>query len=1167
MACGVLHRDMNRDSMNPVWLLVVAAAGLLYVRTGSAPPITPTALSARAASRPKTEPAPLDVPPGDYVRLLVILRDLASAQQLVPEVVIATVPAPGITQVGWLFDSYLDATLRAAEAAGFLLYRYTLPTAWSRAAQKDDRGGKDGAEGDSGRSRLKNLGLVVLVKRAPPARMLGLFLVGESPTSGIDGEAFQEALRQTRDWHRGRIRVLGPTFSGSIFSLGQAIDRWEGRHFRVVSGTATSRANRERLEGPRQGRVTFQATVLPDDVVQRALQDYLARSGVAFDKMAFLIESSTGYGQGLVESAGTDSTPRLLLEFPASLAQARNAYEREMPKKEQPGSDTPEGVRRILELSLEDRGNAPRDVVAPLTPMSAFSVDLLLSNILSTLAREDIRYVGLYATDTRDKLFLARKIHEYAPDIRLFTTESDLLYTHPDYLEYLQGTIVASTYPLTAKSQLWAVSHDAGAPRGDRRNTNRQLLLVRQFGSSGAEGVFNAALALLGERGKLEDYGSPCFRGRGGCPGTMRLRRQPPVWITAVGHGAMWPLAISSHDRHEPAGLVGHALAATSAPSKLDREPRSTVVLRGPPSYSPDPVAHDSIAHLRYPPPAKIGLLLVTLLSALHAVAVFLLWRRRDGPAPLPEWTLLDPFRPRIRNAGQQRWWVGGCLGTLLGAQLYLASLDLIFVAATPDLAEHWLHVAIALCCLVPCAGLLAALVRLGPERGVGKALGLGLAILGTASWLAWALPTFRFGPDAGSVFLWYRAANPGSGLSPALPVLCLATLLYLWCLHHLNRLLLLETAVPDPLASLPGDLGTGIREPEEQVRLAIENPLRTIPSGLCIALLGTSILLSLSIGRQLLPTFEGQWFDHAFAALLGFGYFVVLSGCLHLVCSWRALRRLLRRLAHHPLGGAFDRLPDGLRTELRRRFYAWVPSVSDRREAARPWLDLGGRYVEPFGFPWDSDDQEPPRDEFERDARGCHDPCAFFAVEVREAARRGHDVSGAGSAVQRCLSHWAVDFARVLAQTPDLSTASQRAPEPIRNLMQRAEEFVAVQVAASLGSKFASLKSLAAFVVAGTLLVALVIASYPFQPQRLLTIDVWLLAGVAIVSILVVLVQVDRDPLLSRLSATPAGRLTFDYGFLRHALTYGVLPIATVIATQFPETGRAFDALFKLLR
>jgi len=39
----------------------------------------------------------------------------------------------------------------------------------------------------------------------------------------------------------------------------------------------------------------------------------------------------------------------------------------------------------------------------PFSEFEAFSVELVLSNILTTISREGIRYLGLFSTDVRDQ--------------------------------------------------------------------------------------------------------------------------------------------------------------------------------------------------------------------------------------------------------------------------------------------------------------------------------------------------------------------------------------------------------------------------------------------------------------------------------------------------------------------------------------------------------------------------------------------------------------------------------------------------------------------------------------------------------------------------------------------------------------------------------------------
>ena len=48
---------------------------------------------------------------------------------------------------------------------------------------------------------------------------------------------------------------------------------------------------------------------------------------------------------------------------------------------------------------------------------------------------------------------------------------------------------------------------------------------------------------------------------------------------------------------------------------------------------------------------------------------------------------------------------------------------------------------------------------------------------------------------------------------------------------------------------------------------------------------------------------------------------------------------------------------------------------------------------------------------------------------------------------------------------------------------------------------------------------------------------------------------QIERNPVISRMSGTEEGQLSKDF-YLR-VLTYGALPVLTVISTQFPAIAR----------
>jgi hypothetical protein len=155
---------------------------------------------------------------------------------------------------------------------------------------------------------------------------------------------------------------------------------------------------------------------------------------------------------------------------------------------------------------------------------------------------ERVGTVAVMSTDPRDKLFLVRQLAHAAPNVALMTVESDSIYYHPDYAYYMQGTIVASTYPLYSGSQRWTEGADTGAER-------------HVFANGSSEGMYNAALLLLNYKTngeafdkesapRLIDYSMPGEPCASNC--------KPPVWISVVGSNGAWPVraSISLTDVH-----------------------------------------------------------------------------------------------------------------------------------------------------------------------------------------------------------------------------------------------------------------------------------------------------------------------------------------------------------------------------------------------------------------------------------------------------------------------------------------------------------------------------------------------------------------------------------------------------------------------------------------
>ena len=89
----------------------------------------------------------------------------------------------------------------------------------------------------------------------------------------------------------------------------------------------------------------------------------------------------------------------------------------------------------------------------------------------------------------------------------------------------------------------------------------------------------------------------------------------------------------------------------------------------------------------------------------------------------------------------------------------------------------------------------------------------------------------------------------------------------------------------------------------------------------------------------------------------------------------------------------------------------------------------------------------------------------------------------------------------------------------------------------------------------------------YTFSGRAsLLMVDMLAIAGAALSSVWV-LVDMERDHVLSRLRDTTPGRLDINWDFIKRIAVYGVLPLLAVIASLFPEVGGTLFGWLEPLR
>src|SRR5262249_21971826 len=130
-----------------------------------------------------------------------------------------------------------------------------------------------------------------------------------------------------------------------------------------------------------------------------------------------------------------------------------------------------------------------------------------------------------------------------------------------------------------------------------------------------------------------------------------------------------------------------------------------------------------------------------------------------------------------------------------------------------------------------------------------------------------------------------------------------------------------------------------------------------------------------------------------------------------------------------------------------------------------------------------------------------------------------------------------------------------------------RCEKLVALQMAFVLRDIVArTVTSLFAAMVCLTFLTAAHLL-YVFSGRTsLLTVDMLAIAVAAIVSVWI-LVDMERDHVLSRLRETTPGHLDLNWDFIKRVAVYGVLPLLAVIASLFPEVGGTLFGWLEPLR
>jgi hypothetical protein len=1007
------------------------------------------------------------------------------------------------------------------------------------------------------------------------------------------------------------VRVVGPFFTGSQASLRMAIDDWLRRalpaqaaglfgalaslpcspavlfparllHFRLISGSATG-VGPEWLNGP---GVSFRAMVAPNRQVIPAVLHYLQkRSNSEHDdrcfeplgaKVALLVESNTAFGDEIVRPGRARQNQFLQLRFPLHISRLRARVQRDLRLQDEKLGLPVDS----LVPDLDDDAAALQDVVpAQGSGATVASNGKVLTNILATILREQARYVGIVATDPRDTLFLAQVIRSHCPGAQVFVVGSDLLLTLPQASYYLKGTIVGSTYPLFAENQRWT-SRAPSSAGAHRRHA---------FPSESAQGCYNAVLAQRAKPNHLVEYRAPYFGGAA----NERQWARPPIWISMIGqNGDLVPLQYFTEYQDEgyvwelgkdaptapappPPRVEDLTLAFPGAPLLAlvaicafclwvitrafrprfrwlfwppsgpaeDQPPganepcaRSTREARpeGEPRAEDDQAASQKDRR-------EEALIYRTLCLLALAVLLF--------PLAFLGWTYCWPKWFHQGNSGSLADW-----GTRL------------VVLVLPILSLFCLIVAV---CWPPLQFAWAKRPRWGQEGpwGLGALLRVlwplaVVALLGFALWEYYRLvppplPTWR-------ALFFERALAFSSGASPLIPLFFLCLALFSWAVFQLKRGYLDEAfGAPAPfpkkeesevdpferVRELDGELRKDLRS---SWRLFRQHPVAVSLLVAVIAFLGAHFY------HLHLPVLEGPLWDLTFSLGFLLGSLLVGGSVVRLLLLWSGLGELMDLLALAlPLKDAFRHLPERVVREFGGYFYPQRPRFS---RLLFPSWRLAELEEVTFAYAQDVPDGDPTRTTLKK----VTDKAQALGKTLKEAQPHATELDArllgqfsslCGLLFKQLVRCWAARPGQEAARNGPPDQAARFAegvvPEAPRDRWARlAEGLVATSVVVYVSQFFVQMRNLAWSATLCSSLLLIAGTSYPFRPERLLLYLLLGLVGAAVLAVLYVLVEINRNQLVSLITNTTPGRFTPDLGFVHSLVTY-VGPALAVLVGQ----------------
>jgi len=1096
--------------------------------------------------------------------------------------VIALVPDPVHTHLALSYDRIADTIQEALQDDGYIFDHAVVPWDQQTHPEPDDYKLRlDAQRYQEGKEQFPGVMLFRPSKDLDaPKDPLVVLLAAETPTAGIHEEQFKNAIRwieqhtPTKDQKELKLRILGPTFSGSLASLKNLLTCGKHPCFKsatILSGTISGReavddfqsivkSIREQETGP--VKTTFDTLQETDAVMLERFIEFVSGKSYGtrdyhLSNIAELSEDETAYGHLLKPTKLAQSTDVLRLYFPREISQLRAAYQ---DKNSSPANGDKGLPLPILPHNFGVTG-ADDDTVGSFsqkqTPLSQEAVQL---SIVAELRKHAIEFVVLRATDPLDLLFLSHYLRAAYPQGRIVTIGADMLFPREVEDTSLHGILALSTYSVSpAANHQFLQLQQTGAER--------------MFPSSSEIGTYNALHALMTARitppppdchsretdnqctdQLWSDPNKPLYLIQYG----WRERNEfsnynaPPVRLTALGHDGYWPIAnLGPYETEQTSTLLPQ-------------------VVMNPPCISrPGPVSQfdDRAASVQVP---NSWVVLEVLGLALACGFCLSLWFA-SVTSPWQQFAQFAPTMPRARI------WLIATAGTSLIFVLMILLWPFVYGSddwkmANASLSTICLVIAMSAVFLVTLldisqrSGLFAAATQRKKATWPHPLDLVAIAAFAAASiflaYFAFFHPEHHPEQLAGiRHFETLRAIQLTSGLSPILPILFLLGAGLWWVNCTASGWILLDRRRPC-LPSRLQQLRVAIGEDADSVK-ALLNHLKPGPSSGAhyLALLGIFLGAWFVVGTlRPLKTIEHARYDqYQLLLFLVIAWAGLMGTTLRLWNIWFSTRQLLMALDSSPLRRGFQRLEgfswrpiwkfgggalDEYRRILAREREATERAFNTVPKLQNPKVKIDRRFHQTLRW--------------YRKLKSYRRPFSLHWLRRRKVERK---LIGSFGSFQRAVAVAAGDALSYLAERWQHETEEPkrgRGPETPDELKVRAcERFVALVYVSFLLVVLARMRTLIVAIGGMYILILLGMTLYPFEPKA--STQAFLAASLVFIITVVGLVfaQIHRDATLSYVTDTKPGELGGDF-WLRMA-SFIALPLFSLFASQFPEIGRFF--------